>query len=50
MKLLKDSKKQEESVKNKSMEGDYVNDYELLLQKAENDIRQHIRVSSWKYI
>lgn len=44
LKLLVNSKKEEESVRNKSMEGDYLNDYELLLQKAENDIRQHIRV------
>jgi hypothetical protein len=32
------------------MDGDYLNDYELLLQKAENDIRQHIRVHYHSHI
>lgn len=50
MKLLKNAKKEEENVKNKSVEGDYVNDYELLLQKAENDIRQHIRVAQQNFL
>lgn len=45
MKLLKNAKKEEENAKSKSVEGGYINDYELLLQKAENDIRQHIRVA-----
>jgi hypothetical protein len=46
LKLLASSRKEEESIRNKSVDGEYLNDYELLLQKAENDIRQHIRVKN----
>ena len=39
LKTLMNAKKEEENVRNKSADGEYLNDYELLLQKAENDIR-----------